>query len=125
METDMLTRNQAAPDFTLPNQHNQPVSLSGFKGKKQVVLYFYPKDDTPGCTIEANQFTALGSAFAALDAVVIGVSKDSCASSSVFSRSTARSTRLLVKWPTSSRVSKNRTRRWSRGTMHSRNSLSP
>ena len=84
METDMLTRNQAAPDFTLPNQHNQPVSLSGFKGKKQVVLYFYPKDDTPGCTIEANQFTALGSAFAALDAVVIGVSKDSCASHQAF-----------------------------------------
>lgn len=80
----MLKRNQAAPDFSLPNQHNQPVSLSGFKGKKQVVLYFYPKDDTPGCTIEANQFTALGSAFAALDTVVIGVSKDSCASHQAF-----------------------------------------
>ncbi len=80
----LLKRNQAAPDFSLPNQHNQLVSLSGFKGKKQVVLYFYPKDDTPGCTIEANQFTALGSAFAALDTVVIGVSKDSCASHQAF-----------------------------------------
>jgi peroxiredoxin Q/BCP len=80
----MLKRNQAAPDFSLPNQQNQLVSLSGFKGKKQVVLYFYPKDDTPGCTIEANQFTALGSAFAALDTVVIGVSKDSCASHQAF-----------------------------------------
>jgi len=80
----MLKRNQAAPEFSLPNQHNQLVSLSGFKGRKQVVLYFYPKDDTPGCTIEANQFTALGSAFAALDTVVIGVSKDSCASHQAF-----------------------------------------
>jgi peroxiredoxin len=80
----MLTKNQPAPDFNSPNQHNQPVSLSGFKGKKHVVLYFYPKDDTPGCTIEANQFTALASAFAAQDAVVIGVSKDSCASHQAF-----------------------------------------
>ena len=80
----MIKKNQAAPDFSLPNQHNQIVSLSGFKGKQHVVLYFYPKDDTPGCTIEANQFTALASAFAALDAVVIGVSKDSCASHQAF-----------------------------------------
>jgi len=80
----MLKKNQTAPDFSSPNQHNQLVSLAGFKGKKHVVLYFYPKDDTPGCTIEANQFTALASAFAALDAVVIGVSKDSCASHQAF-----------------------------------------
>ncbi len=80
----MLKKNQAAPDFNLPNQHNQPVSLSSFTGKKQVILYFYPKDDTPGCTIEANQFTALGSALAALDTEVIGVSKDSCASHQAF-----------------------------------------
>ncbi len=80
----MLKKNQAAPDFSLPNQHNQIVSLSSFNGKKLVVLYFYPKDDTPGCTIEANQFTALASAFAALDTVVIGVSKDSCASHQAF-----------------------------------------
>lgn len=80
----MLKKNQTAPDFSLPNQHNQLVSLSSFRGKKHVVLYFYPKDDTPGCTIEANQFTAQVSAFAALDAVVIGVSKDSCASHQAF-----------------------------------------
>jgi peroxiredoxin Q/BCP len=80
----MLLKNQAAPDFSSPNQHNQMVSLSSFKGKKHVVLYFYPKDDTPGCTIQANQFTALASAFAALDTVVIGVSKDSCASHQAF-----------------------------------------
>jgi len=83
-ETAMLKKNQVAPDFSAPNQHNQVVSLSGFKGKKHVVLYFYPKDDTPGCTIQANQFTALAGAFAALDTVVIGVSKDSCASHQAF-----------------------------------------
>ena len=80
----MLTVNQTAPDFSLPNQHSQTVSLSGYKGLKNIILYFYPKDDTPGCTIEANQFTALADAFAALDTVVIGVSKDSCASHQVF-----------------------------------------
>jgi thioredoxin-dependent peroxiredoxin len=79
-----LKKNQAAPDFRSPNQHNQVVSLSDFRGKKHVVLYFYPKDDTPGCTIEANQFTALASQFAALDAAVIGVSRDSCASHQAF-----------------------------------------
>lgn len=80
----MLNTNQAAPGFSLPNQRNEIVSLSDFKGKKHVVLYFYPKDDTPGCTIQANQFTALASEFAKLDAVVIGVSKDSCASHQAF-----------------------------------------
>jgi len=79
-----LKKNQPAPDFSSPNQHNQLVSLSDFKGKKHVVLYFYPKDDTPGCTIEANQFTALASEFAKAGAVVIGVSKDSCASHQAF-----------------------------------------
>lgn len=80
----MLTTNQPAPVFSAPNQHDRPVSLADFKGKKHVVLYFYPKDDTPGCTIEANQFTTLASEFAKHDAVVIGVSKDSCASHQAF-----------------------------------------
>lgn len=74
----MLEINQTAPDFTTTNQDDETVSLSQFKGKKHVVLYFYPKDDTPGCTVEANEFTALISEFAAADAVVLGVSKDSC-----------------------------------------------
>jgi thioredoxin-dependent peroxiredoxin len=54
------------------------VILSEFAGKKNVVLYFYPKDDTPGCTIEANDFTRLAEEFAKYDTIVIGVSKDSC-----------------------------------------------
>ena len=60
------------------------VNLADYKGSKNVVLYFYPKDDTPGCTIEANQFTELASEFAKADTVVLGVSKDSCASHQAF-----------------------------------------
>lgn len=76
----MLEKNQIAPAFSSSNQDNQIISLADFAGKQHVVLYFYPRDDTPGCTIEANQFTELASEFAANDTVVIGVSKDSCAS---------------------------------------------
>jgi len=76
----MLEKNQPAPQFNSKNQDNETVSLSDYQGKKNVVLYFYPKDDTPGCTIEANQFTQLAEEFAKADTVVIGVSKDSCAS---------------------------------------------
>jgi peroxiredoxin len=80
----MLEKNQPAPAFSVPNQHNDTISLSDFKGSRNVVLYFYPKDDTPGCTIEANQFTGLASEFASADTVVLGVSKDSCASHQAF-----------------------------------------
>jgi peroxiredoxin Q/BCP len=64
-----------APAFTLENQDGDRVSLDGFKGR-WVVLYFYPQDDTPGCTTEACEFTAAFPDFAALDAAVIGVSPD-------------------------------------------------
>ncbi|MDX1796682.1 MAG: peroxiredoxin, partial [Hydrogenovibrio sp.] len=80
----MLLAGQKAPDFSTVNQHNQPVALNDFLGKKKVVLYFYPKDDTPGCTIEANQFTELAQAFAEANTVVLGVSKDDCASHQAF-----------------------------------------
>ncbi|MEN9205256.1 MAG: peroxiredoxin [Thermostichales cyanobacterium SZTDM-1c_bins_54] len=65
-----------APDFTLPNQNGDPVSLSQFRGQP-VVLYFYPKDDTPGCTAEACAFRDSYAEFQKLGAVVIGVSSDS------------------------------------------------
>ena len=58
-----LTIGDKAPALSLPDQSGEPVSLKDFMGK-QVVLYFYPKDDTPGCTIEANQFTQLAEEFA-------------------------------------------------------------
>jgi peroxiredoxin len=80
----MLEKNQPAPVFSSKNQANAPVNLSDYAGKKNVVLYFYPKDDTPGCTIEANDFTALAVEFAEAETVVIGVSKDSCASHADF-----------------------------------------
>lgn len=80
----MLQAQQPAPIFSSKNQNNDTVNLADFKGKKNVVLYFYPKDDTPGCTIEANDFTRSASEFAKLDTVVIGVSKDSCSSHTDF-----------------------------------------
>ena len=80
----LLEKNQAAPDFNTVNQANEAIKLSNYKGRKNVVLYFYPKDDTPGCTIEANQFTALAGEFAATDTVVLGVSKDNCESHQEF-----------------------------------------
>src|SRR5690606_36276423 len=66
---------QVAPDFTLPNQHGDEVSLSDFKGK-HVVLYFYPKDMTPGCTTQACDFRDQYESFSDLNAVIIGVSPD-------------------------------------------------
>lgn len=80
----MLQTGQKAPDFTSVDQNNQSVSLSDYLGSKNVILYFYPKDDTPGCTIEANDFTRLADEFSQLDTVVIGVSKDSCDSHMAF-----------------------------------------
>ncbi|MEM7544414.1 MAG: thioredoxin-dependent thiol peroxidase [Pseudomonadota bacterium] len=73
-----LAVGDAAPGFTLPRDGGGEVSLSDYAGKA-VILYFYPKDDTPGCTTEAIEFTAEGDAFAAAGATVIGVSKDSAA----------------------------------------------
>ena len=75
----MLEVGTKAPEFTLPDQDGNPVSLSDFAGKK-VVLYFYPRDNTPGCTRQACAFAAAYEDFQKLDAVVIGVSKDSAAS---------------------------------------------
>ena len=70
-----LNVGDLAPDFDLPGDQGR-VSLGGLKGKT-VVLYFYPKDDTSGCTAEAQALTAAAAAFAAAGAVVVGVSKDS------------------------------------------------
>lgn len=75
----MLETGTKAPDFTLNDKDGNAVSLSDFMGKK-VVLYFYPKDNTPGCTRQACAFAAAYEDFKTLDAVVIGVSKDSEAS---------------------------------------------
>ena len=75
----MLEVGAKAPDFTLPDKSGAPVRLSDFRGKK-VVLYFYPKDNTPGCTRQACAFARSYGDFAGKNTVVIGVSKDSVAS---------------------------------------------
>lgn len=74
-----------APDFTLPRDGGGSLTLSALRPGK-VVLYFYPKDDTPGCTVEAIDFTARRDAFAAAGTTVIGISKDSAASHDKFCR---------------------------------------
>lgn len=75
----MLEVGTKAPDFTLKNQEGQEISLSQFAGKR-VVLYFYPRDNTPGCTRQACGFAQNYEGFTQRDVVVIGVSKDSVAS---------------------------------------------
>lgn len=92
----MLEKNQSAPAFSTPNQRDEMIRLSDYKGKKNVILYFYPKDDTPGCTIEANQFTELASDFDEEDTVILGVSKDSCESHQSFIEKFALKVDLLA-----------------------------
>lgn len=79
----MLEIGTKAPQFTLPDKDGNPVSLSDFLGKK-VVLYFYPKDNTPGCSRQACAFAKSYEGFKTKDVVVIGVSKDSVASHQKF-----------------------------------------
>ena len=79
----MLEVGLQAPDFTMPNQNGDMVSLHDYRGKK-VILYFYPKDNTKGCTMQAQEFARLQEQFAAENAVIIGVSKDSVASHKKF-----------------------------------------
>lgn len=75
----MLEKGTKAPEFTLLDKDGKEVSLSDFAGKK-VVLYFYPRDNTPGCTRQACAFAGAYNDFKTMDAVVIGISKDSVAS---------------------------------------------
>ena len=79
----MITIAQTAPDFTLPRDGGEMVTLSALRPAK-VVLYFYPKDDTSGCTLEAQEFTARLAEFTAAGCLVIGLSKDSVKSHEKF-----------------------------------------
>lgn len=94
MADTYLEPGMKAPDITLKNADEEPVKLRDFRGK-WVVLYFYPKDNTPGCTTEALDFTALKDRFAAEDAVVLGVSPDSCKSHRNFREKKALTVELL------------------------------
>lgn len=74
----MLQPGQLAPEFSLPDADMETVELASFKGKKNVVLYFYLKDGTPGCTLQAIEFSDQEPRFAKHDCVVLGVSCDDC-----------------------------------------------
>jgi peroxiredoxin Q/BCP len=85
MATSLLpVIGKTAPDFTLPSSTGEPISLKQFKGKKTVILYFYPKDDTPGCTREACDFRDHFAEIERHNTVVLGVSTDSLESHQKF-----------------------------------------
>jgi peroxiredoxin Q/BCP len=92
----MLQPGDMAPEFSLPDADLDRVSLEQFKGNNHVVLYFYPKDDTPGCIIEALEFTDLQPDFEALDVQILGISKDNCVSHGSFRDKHGIDVRLLA-----------------------------
>ncbi len=81
-----LTEGVPAPDFSLPSQEGKAIRLSDYKGKKQVILYFYPKDDTPGCTKEACAFRDDHDKFKPFGVEILGVSTDPVASHQAFAQ---------------------------------------
>ena len=93
---DALRAGQAAPPFSLPDADMETVELEQFRGKKHVVLYFYPKDGTPGCTLEATDFSDHEDEFSRHNCVVIGVSPDDCLSHAGFRDQNGVSIRLLA-----------------------------
>lgn len=84
MQSVQLIAGMEAPHFELPDADMETFALTSLQGRKNVVLYFYPKDDTPGCTMEANEFSELDEDFAKLDTVVVGISRDDCLSHASF-----------------------------------------
>lgn len=92
----MLSAREMAPDFSLPDSDLALVTLSGYKHNKNVVLFFYPKDNTTGCIIEAVDFTEMIDEFRALDTVVLGINRDSCESHGDFRDQHGLATRLLA-----------------------------
>lgn len=92
----MLQPGNQAPQFSLPDADMERVTLEDYKDKSHVVVYFYPKDDTPGCTIEAIEFTDLQPEFEALNTQVLGISKDNCVSHGSFRDKFGINVRLLA-----------------------------
>jgi len=74
----MLQPGQHAPVFSLPDADMQSVELASFIGKKHIVLYFYPRDNTPGCTLQATEFSDHEGEFGRCNCVILGVSRDDC-----------------------------------------------
>lgn len=92
----MLTAGQPAPEFATPDADMNMVESASYRGTHNLVLYFYPKDNTTGCTIEAVEFTDLMDEFEARDTVILGVSKDNCVSHAAFRDQHGLSVRLLA-----------------------------
>ena len=92
---DLASLDSTAPNFTLPSQENKPVSLSDYKGK-WVVLYFYPKDQTSGCTLEAHNFQRDLAKYKAAHAVILGVSLDTVESHKAFCTKDSLTFKLLA-----------------------------
>ena len=92
----MLQPGQTAPGFDLPDADLNIVSLDSFRNHRNVVLYFYPRDDTPGCTMEAIDFSELEDHFKRLHTVVLGVSMDDCMSHGAFRDKHGLSVQLLA-----------------------------
>lgn len=94
--SDMLRPGQSAPGFDLPDADMNVVKLDQFRNRRNVVLYFYPKDGTPGCTIEAIEFSEREDGFGAAKTVVLGVSMDDCLSHGAFRDKNGLSVQLLA-----------------------------
>ncbi len=92
----MLKSGDPAPEFELPSTDLEMMTSGEFKGKKNLVLYFYPKDDTPGCTLEAIEFSDLLAQFQAQETDVVGVSRDNCHSHGDFRDKHGLTIRLLA-----------------------------
>ncbi|MCG6898327.1 MAG: peroxiredoxin [Thiocapsa sp.] len=92
----MLQPGDQAPLFSLPNADMERVSLEQLVGQRNLVIYFYPKDDTPGCTMEALDFTDLQQEFEAADADIFGISRDTCTSHGAFRDKYGLSVQLLA-----------------------------
>ena len=80
----MIEEGSHAPIFALPDADMEIIDLASYRGKSNIVLYFYPKDDTPGCTVEAIEFTNLSEEFAEANTQIFGISRDDCVSHAAF-----------------------------------------
>ncbi len=92
----MLQAGQHAPTFALPDADMRTVDLGKLRGRKNIVLYFYPRDGTPGCTLQATDFSDHEDEFARHDCIVLGVSRDDCLSHAEFRDQQGVSIRLLA-----------------------------
>ena len=92
----MLKVGKPVPGFEIPDADMNMVRLSDFRGTSNVVVYFYPKDDTPGCTMEAIEFSDMKDEFDGLETVVLGISRDDCLTHSVFRDKHGLSVSLLA-----------------------------